>query len=107
MTSKTYAISPAKIGNQDGFRFPRAFSKDYPQLVNASGEIEVLDENTLLIRLIPQELEQEEDEEESLIMGLFLDFLMNEAIANPETLVPYTEEMSTEVDDLLADVVIE
>ena len=53
MTHKTYGISPAKIGNQDGFRLPRAFSKDYPELVKASGEVEVLDDNTLLVRLEP------------------------------------------------------
>jgi antitoxin PrlF len=107
MTNKTYTISPAKIGNQDGFRLPRAFSKDYPQLVNASGEVEVLDNNTLLVRLTSQELERNESEEESLVMGLFLDFLMNEAIAEPEKLVAYTEEMSTEIDELLVGVVVE
>jgi len=68
MTNKTYTISPAKIGNQDGFRLPRAFSKDYPQLVNASGEVEVLDNNTLLVRLTSQELERNESEEESLVV---------------------------------------
>lgn len=105
MTKKTYPINPVKIGNQDAFRLPHTFSEDYPQLVNASGEVEVLDQNTLLIRLTPQELE--DDEQESLIMGLFLDFLMKEAIANPETLVPYTEAMSTEIDHLLSDVIVE
>jgi len=40
-------------------------------------------------------------------MGLFLDFLMNEAIAEPEKLVAYTEEMSTEIDELLVGVVVE
>jgi antitoxin PrlF len=104
MSHKTYGISPAKIGNQDGFRLPRAFSRDYPQLVNASGQVEVLDSNTLLVRLNPPEGEPEEDEEESLLMGLFLDFLMKAAIAQPETLVPYSEEMSQELDDLLAEV---
>jgi antitoxin PrlF len=106
MSNKTYTISPAKIGNQDGFRLPRAFSKDHPQLVNASGEVEVLDKNTLLIHLNSSNLEAEE-EEESLIMGLFLDFLMKTAVNQPETLVPYTEVMSAEIDQLLADVTVE
>ena len=105
MAHKTYEISPAKIGNQDGFRLPRAFSKDHPHLVNASGEVEVLDDKTLLVRLEP--VSTEDDEEDSLMMGLFLDFLMKQAIANPETLVPYTAEMSTELDELLANVSIE
>ncbi|MGB2925883.1 MAG: hypothetical protein WBB82_11335 [Limnothrix sp.] len=105
MANKTYGISPAKIGNQDGFRLPRAFSKDYPHLVNASGEVEVLDENTLLVHLEPTVTESDEDD--GLMMGLFLDFLMKQAIANPENLVPYTQAMGAEVDDLLADVTIE
>ena len=107
MSQKIYPISPAKIGNQDGFRLPRGFSKDHPELVNAAGEVEVLDEKTLLVRLDVQPLERDEDEDESLIMGLFLDFLMNEAIADSESLVPYTEAMSQQVDELLAAVVVE
>ena len=52
-------------------------------------------------------MEQDEDEEESLMMGLFLDFLMNGAIAEPESLMPYTEAMSQQVDELLAEVIVE
>lgn len=106
MGNKTYPISPAKIGNQDGFRLPRGFSKDYPELVNATGEVEVLDNQTLLVRF-DRPSEEQEDDEESLIMGLFLDFLMKGAIANPESLVPYTAEMSEQMDDLLAGVTVE
>ena len=47
-SNNNYPVSPAKIGNQDGYRLPRAFSKDHPELVGASGHLEVLDENTLL-----------------------------------------------------------
>lgn len=103
MTSKSYPISPAKIGNQDGFRLPRAFSRDYPHLVSASGQIEVLDENTLLVRLEP-ESKTEDEETENLMMSLFLDTLMKEVMKEPSSLVPYTEEMSREIDELLADV---
>ncbi|GFE71735.1 hypothetical protein [Chroococcus sp. FPU101] len=103
MTSKSYPISPAKIGNQDGFRLPRAFSKDYPHLVSASGQIEVLDENTLLVRLEP-ESKTEDEETENLMMSLFLDTLMKEVMKEPSSLVSYTEEMSREIDELLADV---
>ena len=59
--NKNYSISPAKIGNQDGFRLPRAFSKDYPHLVAAGGYVEVLDDNTLLVRLDPNETSEEEE----------------------------------------------
>ncbi|WP_013325801.1 hypothetical protein [Gloeothece verrucosa] len=37
-------------------------------------------------------------------MSLFLDTLMTEAIKDPSSLVPYTEEMSQEMDELLEDV---
>ncbi|KOP23263.1 hypothetical protein AMR41_27205 [Hapalosiphon sp. MRB220] len=103
MTDKIYPIAHAKIGTQDGFRLPRAFSKDYPNLVNASGYIEVLSENTFLVRLDTEEMENA-DERESLMLSLFLDFLMKDAIKNPSKLIPYTQEMSDEMDNLLADV---
>ncbi|MDF5739951.1 MULTISPECIES: hypothetical protein [unclassified Nostoc] len=38
------------------------------------------------------------------MMSLFLDFLMKDAMQNPSKLVPYTQEMSDEMDDLLAEV---
>ncbi|MFQ4145185.1 hypothetical protein [Chlorogloeopsis sp. ULAP02] len=103
MAGKIYPIAHAKIGTQDGFRLPRAFSKDYPHLVNQSGYIEVLSDNTFLVRLNTEETE-DADEAESLMMSLFLDFLMKDAIQNPSKLVPYTQEMSDEMDNLLADV---
>lgn len=106
MTGKIYSITPAKVGNQDGFRLPRAFSKDYPHLANASGHIEVLSEDTLLVRLNTS-VAEDDDETESLIMSLFLDSLIKDAMKNPSRLVPYTQEMSTEVDELLADVVLD
>ncbi|MEH2275043.1 MAG: hypothetical protein V7K40_09735 [Nostoc sp.] len=48
----------------------------------------------------------EANKDEGIIMTLFLDFLMKDAMQNPSKLVPYTQEMSNEMDDLLADVVI-
>ncbi|AUT03193.1 hypothetical protein CLI64_23820 [Nostoc sp. CENA543] len=106
MSPKKYPITYAKVGNQDGFRLPRAFSKEYPHLANASGYIEILSENTFLVRLETDNL-PEEDDHESLMMSLFLDFLMKDAVQNPSNLVPYTQEMSDEIDDLLADVEID
>lgn len=106
MKRKSYPISPAKIGNQQGFRLPRAFYQDYPHLTETSGQIEVLNEDTLLIRLETKNSEDQEDED-SLMMSLFLDFLMKEVIKNPEKLIPYTKEMSTEIDDLLTNVELE
>jgi antitoxin PrlF len=106
MVSKNYPITPAKVGNQDGFRLPRAFFKDYPHLVNAPGHIEVLDENTLLVRLEVDQTEEDE-ETESLMLSLFLDTLSKDMIENPASLVPYIQEMSEEVDELLKDFIRE
>ena len=106
MAAKIYTITHAKIGNQDGFSLPRTFYKDYPHLANASGHIEVLSDNTFLVRLETDNVDQP-DEDEGIMMSLFLDFLMKDAMHNPSELIPYTQEMSDEMDDLLADVVID
>jgi antitoxin PrlF len=102
MKDKIYTISSAKIGNQQGFRLPRAFYQDHPHLSEASGEVEVLNEDILLIRLNAKN--NVEEENEGLMMSLFLDFLVKNVLENPEQLIPYTEEMSREIDHLLADV---
>jgi antitoxin PrlF len=66
MQSKDYPISPTKIGSQDGFRLPKAFSHDYPHLITAKGHIEMIDENTFLVHLEPnQELEKDQDDDET------------------------------------------
>lgn len=106
MADKIYPIIHAKVGNQDGFRLPRAFSKDYPHLANTSGYIEVLSENTFLVRLETDNAD-EANEAESIMMSLFLDFLMKDAMQNPSELVAYTQEMNDEINDLLTDVVID
>ncbi len=106
MASKNYRITNAKVGNQDGFRLPKAFSKDFPNLANASGYLEVLADNTLLIRLDIEDADNTDDDE-ALMMSLFLDFLMKDAIQNPSNLVPYTQEMSDKIDDLLSDVTVD
>lgn len=104
-SSNNYPVSPAKIGNQDGYRLPRAFSKDHPELVGASGHVEVLDENTLLVRLNP--IEKTEEDRDDVMMSLFLDFLMKSAVEEPESLIPYTNQMSQEANELLAGVDID
>ena len=104
-SQNNYPVSPAKIGNQDGYRLPRAFSRDHPELVTASGHVEVLNENTLLIRLNPDE--KVEKDGDGVMMSLFLDFLMKLAIEEPNSLVAYSREMSQEVNELLAGVEID
>ncbi len=107
MADKIYPINPAKIGNQDGFRLPRSFFKDHPHLANASGYIEVLSNNTFLVKLDPENVNHNNDEDEGVILSLFLDFLMKDAIQNPDQLVMYTQKMSQEIDDLVTDVILD
>jgi antitoxin PrlF len=104
-SNNNYPVSPAKIGNQDGYRLPRAFSRDHPELVGASGHVEVLDENTLLVRLNP--LKKTKSERDDVMMSLFLDFLMKSAVEEPESLITYTNQMSQEANELLAGVKID
>ncbi|MFN9400796.1 MAG: hypothetical protein ACK57R_12555, partial [Dolichospermum sp.] len=73
---------------------------------NTSGYIEVLSDNTFLVKLDTKDV-AENNEDESIMLSLFLDFLMKDAIQNPSQLVAYTQEMSAEIDDLLADVVLD
>ena len=40
-------------------------------------------------------------------MSLFLDTLMKEVIKEPSSLVPYTEQMSEEISELLSDVTVD
>ncbi|WP_040896873.1 hypothetical protein [Xenococcus sp. PCC 7305] len=47
------------------------------------------------------------DESESFTLSLFLNILIKKVIKEPTSLVPYTEEMSSEISDLLSDVTIE
>jgi antitoxin PrlF len=107
MPSKSYSISPAKIGSQDGFRLPKAFPHDYPHLVTAKGHIEMINDNTFLVHLEPdRELKDDQDEDESVMMKLFLDSLLKFAISKPDSLTPYTQQMANEMDELLAGVVL-
>jgi antitoxin PrlF len=106
MAPKNYSISPAKIGSQDGFRLPKAFSHDHPHLVTAKGHIEMVDEHTFLVHFDPDE-DLEADEDESLMLKLFLDTLMKFAIEKPDSLTPYTQQMADEMDNLLAGVTVD
>lgn len=100
-----YSTSWTRIGNSAGFRVAGQFFKDNPQFAGAKGEVEVIDSNTLLVRLNSQELEQAEDEQ---MLSLFLGFLTKQALANPEKETEtYTAEMAAEDDELIAGVEID
>ncbi|NJM73626.1 MAG: hypothetical protein HC862_27855 [Scytonema sp. RU_4_4] len=89
--SNSYSIRSTKIGNSAGFRLPAEFYREHPQFVNADGWIEVLSSDTAILRIVPQS--DDEYAEDSVLMRLFLDFAMTEALKN-RTLQPYTTEMS-------------
>ncbi len=105
MSSKTYTLSPAKIGNSLGFRLPASFYHDNPQFANATGWVKVLPDNTLLVKLEPVTPEaDEEEEDDNLMLSLFLDFITKDALKNSDKLEAYTEAMAQEDDELLAGV---
>jgi antitoxin PrlF len=108
MEGRTYPLSPAKIGNAAGFRLPAAFYRENAHFANASGWVQVLSEDTLLVKLEPTQLDTEvEAPEQDVILRLFLDLITKDALSNPSNLEPYTESMSQEDDELLAGVQID
>ncbi|ODV38736.1 hypothetical protein BFG60_1654 [Microcystis aeruginosa NIES-98] len=79
-----------------------SFFKDNPQFKEAKGAVEVISPDTLLVRLQPQSVEQEEDE---LMMSLFLDFLTKQALLNADAeLEAYTEAMAAVDEELMTGV---
>ena len=69
--------------------------------------MEVLDDSTLLLRLDPEQQQEGVEEEESLMLGLFLDFLSRQALATDPGPVLYTQAMAADDDDLLAGVTVD
>jgi signal transduction histidine kinase len=80
MAVSPYRVTPARIGNSSGLRLPAAFYRDHPQFAGVAGQVEVLDDTTLLLRLEPEDQPQGEADEDSLMLGLFLDFLSRQAL---------------------------
>ena len=68
--------------------------------------MELLNDTTLLLRLEPEEQPQSEADENSLMLGFFLDFLSRQALNAEQGPVPYTEAMAAEDDELLAGVTV-
>ncbi|NMF65203.1 hypothetical protein [Brasilonema octagenarum] len=103
--SDSYKIRSTKIGNSAGFRLPAEFYREHPQFANASGWIQVLSPDTAIVKIIPESVDHE-DEEDSLVMRLFLDFATAEALKN-NSLQPYTTEMSKAAHKLIEGVELE
>ncbi len=105
MSKKSYEAAWAKIGNSSGFRISADFFQDNPQFSGAKGAVEVVAPDTLLVRLQPQAVEQDEEE---LMLSLFLDFWLKSALSNPDDeLEAYTVAMAAEDDELTAGVEID
>lgn len=102
MPKKVYKASWAKIGNSSGYRLSSNFFKENPQFAEVGGMVQVLDSDTILIRRDTQE--QQAEEEDELMMSLFLDFLMRQALTHPSDIETYTEAMAAEDDELIAGV---
>jgi antitoxin PrlF len=107
MAVRPYRVTPARIGNSSGLRLPAAFYRDHPQFAGVAGRMEVLDDSTLLLRLEPEEQQPGEAEEDTLMLGLFLDFLSRQALTADQGPVVYTEAMAAVDDELLAGVTVD
>jgi antitoxin PrlF len=107
MAASPYRVTPARIGNSAGLRLPAAFYRDHPQFNGAAGHVEVLADNILLMRLEPPEADEQEAEGDSLMLGLFLDYLSRQALESNAGPCIYTEAMAADDEDLLADVALE
>lgn len=106
MPNKSYKATWSKIGNSSGFRIENAFVKDNPQFDGSKGEVQIINSDTLLVRLQPKEIEQEREKDE-LMLSLFLDFVMENALRNPDEIETYTESMAAEDDELIEGVIID
>ena len=101
--NKTYRLLNTKIGNSNEFRPPAEFYQEHPQFAGSDGWIEVISDNTAVIHIEPSEVNEEEADDDSLMMRLFLDFAIAQTLKNQE-LKPYNVEMSTIARGLIADV---
>ena len=104
--SKAYSLRTTKIGNSNGFRLPADFYRDHPQFTDVNGWIEVISDTTAVISIEPPDDREEENDNDSLMMRLFLDFALNTALKNQD-LERYTLEMSAAARDLLDGVVVD
>jgi antitoxin PrlF len=101
--NKAYSLRTTRIGNSNGFRLPAEFYRDNPQFADADGWIEVISEHTAIVSIEPTAVEDDEEQENSLMMRLFLDFAIAQSLKNRD-LEPYTIEQSTTARDLIAGV---
>jgi antitoxin PrlF len=101
--NKTYNLRTTRIGNSNGFRLPAEFYRENPQFADADGWIEVISDRTAIVSIEPTSVEDDEEQENSLMMRLFLDFAIAQSLKNRD-LEPYTIKQSAIARDLIAGV---
>lgn len=101
MAASPCRVSATRIGNSSGLRLPARFYRDHAQFEGASGQVDVLSETTLLLHLEPEPQAEDAPEEDSLMLGLFLDFLTCQALSAEAGPMLDTEAMARDDDDLL------
>jgi len=105
MSGKTYKASWTRIGSSSGYQLPSEFFKDNPEFMEVDGVVQVIAPDTAIFsRTQPDHESQEED---ALMLSLFLEFLTKQALVNPNELEAYTQVMADEDEDLMAGVVLD
>jgi antitoxin PrlF len=105
--SKAYSLRNTKIGNSNGFRLPAEFYRDNPQFADADGWIEVISDTTAVISIeAPDDRSANDEDDNSLMMRLFLDFALTTALKNRD-LERYTSDMSATARNLIDGVILD
>ena len=105
MSDKSYKAAWAKIGNSSGYRLTSDFFKEHPEFVGSDGVVQVIAPDTVIFSRTKSEDEGQDEDE--LILSLYLDFLTKQALANPNELEEYTQAMADEDEDLIAGVILD
>ena len=105
MTGKIYKASWIKIGNSSGYQLPNDFFREHPEFVETDGLVQVIAPDTVI--LSRKSLEAVSQDEDALMLSLFLEFLTQKALSDPSELEEYTQAMADEDDDLMAGVVLD
>ena len=102
--TKTYEAKWSRIGNSAGYRIQAEFFKENPEFTECGALIEVVDDDTVLLRRVP--VEDEGQQEDELMLASFLNFMFKDGLNN-ERFVEYTEEDAALDDDLMEGVVLD
>ena len=102
MSKKSYKASWAKIGKSSGYRLTSDIFKEHTNKVGAEEVEQVIAPAPALISIVRPDVEDQAEDE--LMLKLYLDFLTKQALANPDELEEYTQQMAEEDEQLMAGV---